>query len=118
MSNEILTVLTICVPIITALISGIVSYILSVKNSNKEIEKVRELHKNELENMKENHQLEMEKIEMQQKHEKDMKNQEVINQLGAKLVGQIITNESLQNLITNTINTEIDKQKEKNKNGN
>lgn len=100
MSNQILTILTICVPIITSLISGITSYILAVKNSNKEIEKLKEQHKHDLENMKENHKLEMEKLKSQQEHEKEMKNQNFSEQLGAGLFQTITQNQKFQEFMS------------------
>lgn len=110
MSNEVLSILTICVPIITALVSGILSYMLAVKNSNKEIEKVREQHKNELESMKENHKLEMEKLNNQQNHEKQMKNQEIAGQIGAGLFSKMFENPTVQDLLGQEITKAFNKK--------
>lgn len=51
---------------IPALISGIISYVASVKNNQSEIQKLKELHKSELEKMELKHQQALEVYEKQQ----------------------------------------------------
>ena len=113
MSNEVLSILTITVPIITALVSGIFSYVLAVKKSNKDIEKISaqhkqdleklekqhnqdletlgERHKQDLETITQTHKLEMEKIQLQQAHERQMKEQENIGKMSMGILGPLLT---------------------------
>lgn len=112
MSNEVLSILTITVPIIAALISGIFSYVLAVKKANKEIESLAEQHKHDLDKIEkqhsqdmetlgekhrqaldtlaETHKLEMEKIQRQHEHERHMKEQENSEKLSMEIIGSLM----------------------------
>ena len=50
------------IAIAPAIISGIVSYILAIRKSSKEMEQLSEKHKQELETLREQYKLEIEKI--------------------------------------------------------
>ncbi len=73
-----------------AVISGVVSYILAIRKSAKEIEQMTEKHKQEIEILHEQYKLEIEKIQVQQEHEKKIKEQEVGAKLGAEVISSLM----------------------------
>lgn len=70
-----------------AFISGVVSYILAIRKSAQEMEQMAEKHRHEIDTLHEQYKLEIEKLQVQQEHEKKLKEQEV----GAKLGGEVLS---------------------------
>lgn len=123
--------------VITAAISGIVTYIVSKNNNKKDIEiiniknradieKIINQYKIDIEAMKEKHKLELELKETEQKYkleiiklenENEIKktteiaNNESINSATNKIFGTIFNRESVQRQIDNAIKEAFEKQK-------
>lgn len=132
MSNEILSVLSIIVPIFTALISGLISYALAVKKAKKDleniqvqhqqdIEKLEKQHTLDLETLSEQHKNEMEKIFSQYQHESNMKEKDNVEQLGMGMVSAlfkpITENETFKKLIDKKLKEKLDAEKGDKNNG-
>ena len=74
-----------------AVVSGVVSYLLAIRKSAKEIEQMTEKHKQEMETLREQYKLEIEKIRVQQEHEKELKEQEAGAKVGGEIISSVIT---------------------------
>lgn len=78
--------------VIPAVISGIVSYLLSAKTSRTEIEKIKELHKTEMEKLEvsQKHEIQKLELEFEKKMESDQ-NQASVNMMSG-LIQSIFEN--------------------------
>lgn len=110
--------------IITALISGIITYIVARNGNTKDIEilkiqntadmeKLMNQHKIDIEAMKEKHKLEILKLENENeiKRTTEIANNESINTATNQIFGSIFNRESVQEQLDKAIKETFDKQK-------
>ena len=88
--EKIIPYLPYLVSIISALISGFASYIGANKKAKSEIKKMEKQHSLDIEKEKERFELEKEKLEIQFKHQLDLKDQEIESQVSANLMNTVI----------------------------
>jgi len=97
--NEIVLIVT---SIVLPVLSGIGSYFMSTKKSQKDIVQLREQnkfdleklmnqHKMDLEALERKHQMDVEKMEIEHKHKIELMQKEMENKLGGDLVGGMIS---------------------------
>ena len=90
------------VPIIVSILSGLISYILSINKSKKDITQLREQskldiekiinqHKLDLEALERKHQMEIEKIEIEHKNKIELMHKEMGNKLGEEIISKMMT---------------------------
>ncbi len=95
MNTSSTNVFTIIMPYITsvfcALISGIVTYLISRKQTKVEINKLEKQYQLDIEKEREKHIMELEIIEMQHKHEMELKDKEMANQIGEAAFNSLFT---------------------------
>lgn len=89
------------VPIASAVISGLASYLAARKNCDAEIQKLRESNAHDIERLlkqheididalKESHRLEMEKAESDHKHALELANNATQNQVAAQILTSVV----------------------------
>ncbi len=124
--------------VVTAVISGLVTYLVSKSENKKEIEilkiqntsdmeKLMNQHKINIDAMKEKHKLELELKEVEQKYKiellklenaneikktKEIAKNESVNTAANQLFGSIFNRESVQKQLDNVIEEAFEKQKE------
>ena len=79
------------VSIVCALISGIVSYLISRKQMKTDLEKLNTQYKLDIEKEREKFLMEKEKMELEHKYELERQQKEFENQLGGNFVNTMIT---------------------------
>ena len=90
-TNIITTIMPYIASVICALISGVVTYLVSRKQTKSEIQKLEKQHQLDIEKEREKHIMELEKIEMQHKYEMELKDKEMANQIGGNALNSIIS---------------------------
>ena len=85
------TYLPYIVSIVCALISGIVSYLISRKQMKTDLEKLNTQYKLDIEKEREKFLMEKEKMELEHKYELERQQKEFENQLGGNFVNTMIT---------------------------
>ena len=100
-----------------AVVSGVVSYILAIRKSAKEIEQMTEKHKQEMETLREQYKLEIEKIQVQQEHEKEIKEQEAKAKIGGDVISSVMAgimgSESMKEGLSEMIKQKFSKRRDK-----
>ena len=103
-----------------AVVSGVVSYLLAIRKSAKEIEQMTEKHKQEMETLREQYKLEIEKIQVQQEHEKKIKEQEAGVKIGGEILSSLMTgimgSEAMKKGIDEMVSKKFDTKEDKSKN--
>ena len=79
------------VSIVCALISGIVSYLISRKQMKTDLEKLNTQYKLDIEKEREKFSMEKEKMELEHKYEIERQQKEFENQLGGSFVNTMMT---------------------------
>ncbi len=77
--------------IICSMLSGFASYIASRKQNKADLEKLEKQHKLDIEKERELFKMEKEKMELEHKHQLELSQKDMENQLGANLTNTLIT---------------------------
>lgn len=88
--KTILPYLPYIVSIVSALISGLASYACANKKAKAEIKKIEKQHSLDIEKEREKFELEKEKMEIGFKHQLELKDKEIENQVGANLMDAVV----------------------------
>ena len=83
--------LSYAVSVICALISGIVTYAVSRRQTKSEIEKLVKQHELDMESLREKNQMEVERISIEHKHELELKEKEFEQKLSSDLIINIMS---------------------------
>lgn len=84
------TYLPYIVSVVCALISGIASYLGANKKAKSEIKKIEKQHVLDIEKERQKFELEKEKLEIQFKHQLELKDKEIESQVSANLMDTVI----------------------------
>lgn len=79
------------VSVICALISGIVTYAVSRRQTKGEIEKLVKQHELDMESLREKNQMELERIGIEHKHELELKEKEFEQKMSSDLINNIMS---------------------------
>lgn len=83
--------LSYAVSIICALISGIVTYAVSRRQTKNEIEKLIKQHELDMESLREKNQMELEKMNIEHRHELELKEKEFEQKLSSDFMNNMMS---------------------------
>lgn len=79
------------VSIVCAMISGVVTYAVSRRQTKNEIEKIIKQHEFEMESLREKNQMELEKMKIEHKHEIELQEKEFEQKIGADFMNNMMS---------------------------
>lgn len=75
--------------VLCSIISGCVSYFLAIKKAKDDMRILEKQHKND-----------MDRLELEFKHQQQLKQQDLVNSVGNSMVGAIMNNSEVQKIIS------------------
>ena len=79
------------VTILCSLISGIASYLASRRQTKADLEKLQKQHELDIEKEREMFEMQKERMELEHRHQLELKQKELENQLGANFTNTLLT---------------------------
>ncbi len=79
------------VTILCSLISGVASYLASRRQTKADLEKLQKQHELDIEKEREMFEMQKERMELEHRHQLELKQKELENQLGANFTNTLLT---------------------------
>lgn len=98
---------------LSAIVSGLASYFLAIRQARIEIQRLEKQHELDLDTEREKHQMELQKMELEHKHQMESKEKDFTNGIGETLTTTLFTELMKTPEMQEQITQEMKKRKRK-----